>query len=66
MAHFISKLSDADSEAAETQAWLDFALLCGYISADDFKDLTQVRVDQRRACENDGGAEEVVWTATLE
>jgi four helix bundle protein len=32
VSHFISKLSDADSEAAETQAWLDFALRCGYIS----------------------------------
>ena len=30
-AHFVSKLSDSDSEAAETQAWLDFALDCGYI-----------------------------------
>jgi four helix bundle protein len=30
-AHFVSKLSDADSEAAETQVWLDFALDCGYI-----------------------------------
>lgn len=30
--HFISKLSDADSEAAETQAWLDFAHRCGYLS----------------------------------
>jgi len=31
-AHFVSKLSDSDAEAAETQAWLDFALQCGYIS----------------------------------
>jgi len=31
-AHFVSKLSDADSEAAETQVWLDFALDCGYIN----------------------------------
>jgi len=30
-AHFVSKLSDSDSEAAETQVWLDFALDCGYI-----------------------------------
>jgi len=28
-AHFISKLSDADAEAGESQAWLDFALRCG-------------------------------------
>jgi four helix bundle protein len=31
LAHFVSKLSDSDSEAAETQVWLDFALNCGYI-----------------------------------
>jgi four helix bundle protein len=30
--HFVSKLSDSDSEAAETQVWLDFALDCGYIN----------------------------------
>ena len=30
--HFVSKLSDADSEAAETLVWLDFALRFGYIA----------------------------------
>ncbi len=29
--HFVSKLSDADAKAAETQTWLDFALDCNYI-----------------------------------
>lgn len=29
--HFISKLTDADGEAAETQVWLEFAMRCGYI-----------------------------------
>ena len=29
---FISKLSDSESEAAETKVWLDFSLACGYIS----------------------------------
>jgi four helix bundle protein len=28
---FISKLSDAEGEAAETQVWLEFAVHCGYI-----------------------------------
>ncbi len=28
---FVSKLSDADAEAAETQVWLEFALKCGYL-----------------------------------
>ena len=32
--NFVSKLSDADAEAAETQTWLDFALACGYITTD--------------------------------
>lgn len=27
-AHFVSKLSDSDAEAAETQVWLQFALHC--------------------------------------
>ena len=29
-AAFISKLSDAETEAAETQTWLKFAVACGY------------------------------------
>lgn len=28
---FISKLSDSDGEAAETQVWLDYAFACKYI-----------------------------------
>lgn len=30
--HFISKISDADAEAAEVTVWLDFALRLGYLS----------------------------------
>ena len=33
-AAFLAKLSDAESEAAETQVWLQFALSCGYLNAD--------------------------------
>jgi len=29
---FVSKLSDADGEGAETQVWIDFAEACGYIT----------------------------------
>lgn len=29
--HFISKLSDSEGEAAETQVWLDYAFACKYI-----------------------------------
>jgi four helix bundle protein len=32
-AHFVSKLTDADAEQAETQHWLDTALACRYVSA---------------------------------
>jgi four helix bundle protein len=29
-AAFISKLTDAEGEAAETQVWIEFAVKCGY------------------------------------
>jgi four helix bundle protein len=38
-AHFVSKLSDADSEAAETEVWLDFALDCSYIDQETHDEL---------------------------
>jgi four helix bundle protein len=28
---FVSKLSDSEGEAAETQVWLDYSLECGYL-----------------------------------
>lgn len=31
---FISKLSDCEAEAAETQVWLEFAVKCGYLERD--------------------------------
>lgn len=37
--HFVSKLSDADAEAAETRTWLQFGHDCGYLSADAFEEL---------------------------
>ncbi|MDM9382151.1 four helix bundle protein [Chlorogloeopsis sp. ULAP01] len=33
-AAFISKLNDAESEAAETQTWIEIALRCGYLKKD--------------------------------
>jgi four helix bundle protein len=33
-AAFISKLSDAESEAAETQVWIEFAMKCCYLEPD--------------------------------
>jgi len=38
-AAFVSKLTDALGEATETQSWLDDALDCGYITADQRRDL---------------------------
>jgi four helix bundle protein len=38
--HFVSKLTDSESEAAETQVWLDFALEFSYIDEE-----THVRLD---------------------
>jgi four helix bundle protein len=33
-AAFVSKLSDAESEAAETQVWIEFAVKCAYTTRD--------------------------------
>ena len=38
---FISKLSDSESEAAETQVWLEFAVKCGYMKRDQAAALYQ-------------------------
>jgi four helix bundle protein len=37
--HFVSKLSDSEAEAAETQVWLDFALELKYITKEKFETL---------------------------
>ena len=36
---FVSKLSDCEAEAAETQVWLDFALACEYMNEEAYQDL---------------------------
>ncbi len=36
---FISRLSDAETEAAETQVWLEFAVKCGYLNCEDAREL---------------------------
>ncbi len=40
-AAFISRLSDAEAEAAETQVWLEMALRCGYLDPEKSKLLDQ-------------------------
>ncbi|MFN0018301.1 MAG: four helix bundle protein [Pirellulaceae bacterium] len=32
---FVSKLSDAEAEAAESQTWLEFSVKCGYLPRDE-------------------------------
>ena len=41
VAHFVSKLTDADGEQAETQHWIDSALACGYITQKQQNDLME-------------------------
>jgi four helix bundle protein len=36
---FVSKLTDVEGEAAETQVWLDYALECSYIEKETHADL---------------------------
>ena len=38
-AAFVSKLSDAESEAAETQTWCEIALRCGYLTRSEAQSL---------------------------
>lgn len=38
-AAFVSKLNDAEGEAAETQSWLEFSVRCGYLERENGKRL---------------------------
>ena len=40
VAHFVSKLTDADAEVTETMIWLDFSLKFGYINVQVHEDLS--------------------------
>jgi len=42
-AAFIAKLSDSESEAAETQVWIEFAVKCGYLDRTFAKSLYQLQ-----------------------
>ena len=39
---FISKLSDAEAEAAETQVWIEFAIKCGYLDVETARELYRI------------------------
>ena len=41
-AAFVSKLSDSESEAAETQVWLQFAVECRYLQRDEGASLYRI------------------------
>ncbi len=41
VAAFVSKLNDAEGEAAESQTWAEFALRCGYLTTNEAQDLDQ-------------------------
>src|SRR5512139_2590969 len=38
---FVNKLSDSDTEATETQVWLDFSLDCAYLSRGSYEKLVK-------------------------
>jgi four helix bundle protein len=38
---FVSKLSDAKAEAAETQVWIEFSAKCGYFPSDQCDELNR-------------------------
>ncbi len=44
-AAFVSKLNDAESEAAETQTWLEIARRCGYLNQEEAEDL-DLRIEE--------------------
>jgi four helix bundle protein len=39
---FVNKLNESESEAAETQVWLEYAVKCQYIDSDVGKELHQI------------------------
>ncbi len=43
--HFISKLTDADSENSETQVWIDFSNSCNYINKELQQNLTTKSIE---------------------
>jgi four helix bundle protein len=42
---FVSKLNDAEAEAAETQTWIEFAVRCDYLDAEEGQELFQRYVE---------------------
>lgn len=40
--HFISKLTDCDAENSETLVWFEFSLSCGYISKEQYEEISKL------------------------
>ncbi|MEO8588261.1 MAG: four helix bundle protein [Flavobacteriales bacterium] len=40
--HFVSKITDADGENAETQVWLDHAVACEYVKRSDIQPVLEL------------------------
>ena len=40
-AHFVSKLSDSESEAEETRVWIEFGYKCKYLTVKEAKELDE-------------------------
>jgi four helix bundle protein len=38
-AAFVAKLNDCESEAAETQTWIEFSVKCGYLNVEIGREL---------------------------
>ena len=45
IAHFVSKLTDCDSENSETDVWIEFSFACKYISEEEYKMLFEKNVE---------------------
>ena len=52
-AHFVSKLTDADGDNAETETWLDFGCDSGYNSKADHGQFIEIPRNRSNACRHD-------------
>jgi len=65
VAHFLSKLTDADGEQAETQHWLDTATACNYVWKRTRGLAREMRKDWSNAWNHDGKTRKVLPTEKL-
>ena len=47
-AHFVSKLTDCESENTETEVWIDFARDCDYINNETYADVFNRNAEVRK------------------